>query len=708
MNVIETKKMPIRSWLRTDIDDEQVIKTLEQARILAESPAVSHPVALMADAHPGKGSTVGSVIVTENAIIPAAVGVDLGCFVGDTKIPLLNGTQSTLKDLTDRGEMIWVYSLNEEGKIVPGRAIALKTRENAPLVKVVVSGGEEIICTPDHLFMLRDGSYREAKDLQFNESLMPLYRTWQARDGYESCSTGKGTSRLTHQLVYEYFHGSDLTDEELIHHKNHFHFDNSPENLEKVDKSVHSRYHRLNGHKLANGNSEFEEKKLAGIRKMWEDPTKAATRIAATTKNITDYMQTRPEHFRDAVKDNGKRGAKHLAKFNVTPRECSDCDEVSPNPAALRWHKEREHSYNHKVLSVTPLDYTEDVYCLQVEKYHNFALAAGVFVHNCGMVAAMTDLTASDLPDNLSSFMRDVRETVPAGVGKGHLEPTTLGVNWLRSQDTARHPTWELLDEKQKQTAVGQVGSLGSGNHFFEICLDEDDNVWLLIHSGSRGIGNQLATKHIKVARQLERAHELEDIDLAYFVENTPEFEAYITDMLWAQDYAFVNRDIMMTRAFRAFQKFIGKTCMRIHQYSCHHNYADRETIVDDKGQRKIAWVTRKGAISAREGQYGIIPGSMGTRSYIVRGLGNPASYYSSAHGAGRRLSRNAARKSISLDEFRAAMGDGRIWQDRDAQQLLDEAPQSYKSIDLVIADQSDLVEVVHTLRAILNYKGVK
>ena len=241
------------------------------------------------------------------------------------------------------------------------------------------------------------------------------------------------------------------------------------------------------------------------------------------------------------------------------------------------------------------------------------------------------------------------------------------------------------------------------------MCLDERDRVWVVLHSGSRGIGNQLANQHIEAAKGLMKKLfiNLEDPDLAYLVEGTPEFDAYIADMLWAQEYARANREQMMDAVLSELWGYVGTRNTdaagpgsEVRRINCHHNYSEQEHHLGHD-----VWLTRKGAIRARRGDFGVIPGSMGTSSYIVRGLGSPASYESCSHGAGRRMSRSRARREISLEDFVASM-DGRDWQKSKAGQLLDEAPQAYKDIDQVMADQADLVAVEHTLHQILNYKG--
>ena len=225
--------------------------------------------------------------------------------------------------------------------------------------------------------------------------------------------------------------------------------------------------------------------------------------------------------------------------------------------------------------------------------------------------------------------------------------------------------------------------------------------VWVVLHSGSRGIGNKLATMHINTARRLAKDLELqlEDPDLAYFVEGTSEFVAYITDMRWAQEYARANRDQMMDNALREVFAFLGHGT-ETQRINCHHNFTQRE--VHDGHE---LWITRKGAIKAGTGDLGVIPGSMGTRSYIVRGKGSAASWTSCSHGAGRRHSRTKAKKLFSAADLAEQM-KGKVWLARRAHALVDEIPAAYKDIDAVMADQADLVEVLHTLHQVLNYKG--
>jgi tRNA-splicing ligase RtcB (3'-phosphate/5'-hydroxy nucleic acid ligase) len=333
--------------------------------------------------------------------------------------------------------------------------------------------------------------------------------------------------------------------------------------------------------------------------------------------------------------------------------------------------------------------------------------AVGVDI-GCGMAAVRLDLRADDLPGSFDGLIKHLSIALPAGVGKGHdvkgrqtyAPAAKAAERWM-----AAHEPPEAVKGDLMKRALSQFGTLGSGNHFFEVCLDEQDRVWLFLHSGSRGVGNILATRHIDRAKRLAKhlPDAPSDPALAWFLEGSEDFQRYIQDMVWAQAYAFGNREAMLDAAIKTFTTFVrqGREVERI---NCHHNYATQETHVVD-GVARGLWITRKGAIKAGRGDLGLIPGSMGTRSYVVRGLGNLDSWQSCSHGAGRRMSRTEAKKRHTAKDLREQMV-GRTWQSDQAASLIDEIPSAYKDIDEVMAAQNDLVEVVHTLRQIVNYKG--
>lgn len=320
--------------------------------------------------------------------------------------------------------------------------------------------------------------------------------------------------------------------------------------------------------------------------------------------------------------------------------------------------------------------------------------AVGVDI-GCGMIAAKLNLTASQLPDTLDPLIPAFGRSIPAGVGKGHDDRGSIERSKLMP------PPPSTVSTEHATTALAQFGSLGSGNHFVEVCLDPDDNVWVVLHSGSRGVGNKLAQGHIKLARAFEQ--DLEDKDLAYFIAGTPEFEHYITDMLWAQDYAAANREEMLKAAFIEITTLLGGTFPGVaDKINCHHNFAALETH-----DGRPTWITRKGAIRAQTGDRGVIPGSMGASTFIVHGKANSDSYNSCSHGAGRTMSRSQAKRELTPGSLTARMRHSGITWNNDADALLDEHPDSYKNVDDVMAAQADLVAVETVLHQILNYKGV-
>jgi tRNA-splicing ligase RtcB len=321
--------------------------------------------------------------------------------------------------------------------------------------------------------------------------------------------------------------------------------------------------------------------------------------------------------------------------------------------------------------------------------------AVGVDI-GCGMIAVRTQFVRGDLSGGpLGALREGIEQAVPLSAGKYNSELT----------DTARERVAELegLDVDADRYSANwrlQLGTLGSGNHFIEVTVDELDRVWLFLHSGSRGVGNRMAVRHIKVAqRECERWWiTLPDKDLAYLVEGTNEFWAYIRDLRWAQRFALLNREEMMDRVVDCLSRWIGAPVQEQERINTHHNYTEQERHFG-----KDVWLSRKGAINAEKGVPGLIPGSMGTASYVVSGLGNRLALNSSPHGAGRAHSRSAARRTFTREQLRTAMA-GIEWRDDEA--FLDEIPAAYKDIDQVMADAADLVSVRHTLRQLVNVKG--
>ena len=324
--------------------------------------------------------------------------------------------------------------------------------------------------------------------------------------------------------------------------------------------------------------------------------------------------------------------------------------------------------------------------------------AVGVDI-GCGMIAVRTQYAFKDLPKDLQRLREAIERAIP--LSAGHFNRRVSATAGPRLAELRRMASkagfepgsyaanWEL-----------QLGSLGSGNHFIEVCVDENSAVWLFLHSGSRGVGNKIAQHHIAEARNVALRHHiaLPDRDLAYLQEGTPEFLRYIRELRWAQHFALLNREEMMDRVIQQFEGWVGGPVRELERINCHHNFTAQETHYG-----RTVWVSRKGAIRAQSGDPGLIPGSMGTASYIVVGRGNPASLNSAPHGAGREYSRTAARKVFSLAQLKTAMR-GIEFRPREA--FIDEIPAAYKPIDQVMRDSADLVTVRHKLHQIVNVKG--
>lgn len=595
----------VKMWTKGVPVEEDAKKQINNISTL---PFIYKHIAVMPDCHVGKGATVGSVIPTKNAIIPAAVGVDIGCFSGDTLVPLLDGKNYQLKELAESKKEFYIWSCTDDGHIKAAKATAKKTRKNAELLKITLDNNEIIYCTLDHKFMLRDGTFKEAKDLKVNQSLMPFYSKID-KDGYTM-----------------------------------------------IKQPYSGKWQR--GHWIA---------ARSGI--LGKIPSYKNDRTVIHHRNFTE-----------------------IGGFG------------------LHNHRQSVHGFNHSIKSIEKTNKKEDVYCLTVPDYANFALAAGVFVHNCGMAAMRTSLISKDLPENLKPLRGKIEHAVPHGRTKGggkndrgswSSPPNLILTEWRKLEKDFKQ-IYEKYPHLEKQNHVMHLGTLGTGNHFIEICLDEEDRVWVMLHSGSRGIGNAIGRLFIeKAKKEMERWHiHLPDQDLSYLPEGSEYFDDYWNALKWAQNFARVNRDIMMKRVLEVMRTYKDLPGFTIEKkaINCHHNYVDKEHHFGNN-----VYITRKGAIRAREGDLGIIPGSMGAKSFIVKGLGNRDSFHSCSHGAGRKMSRTKAKKIISLDDHIKATEGVECRKD---ESVIDESPAAYKSIDDVMTAQTDLVEIQHTLKQILCVKG--
>ena len=674
------------------------IGVIDQVRSLSSMSFIWPYIALMPDAHVGRGSTIGSVIPTIGAVIPAAVGVDIGCFSGNTKILVLSGKKIKIKKL----------------------------------VKVTLDNGKSITCTPDHRFMLRDGTYKEARNLLLNESLMPFYRK-RDKDGYILIlQPYSGSYQRAHWIVAR----SGLLGKvpsfknqtTVIHHKDFTKNNNIPSNLEFMSDAEHSAYHRsIIGRNLHWQSKDFEKKRINALRKKAKTKDGYLYNSLRGSLNIIRYMDERPNHHKNAVKNNGKRGRKYLINYNKSKKGrekskeisnrlyyCNVCNLHIKSPIGWYNHQRWTHKLikvNHKVNSVVYLTKKSNVYCLTVPEHNNFAIAAGVFVHNCGMIAQRLNLSLNDLPDNAVAKIRpEIEKSVPHGrtnngkrgdKGAWGRPPTEVDNVWnLFLKDGYD----EIISTHQKlkgANAYVHLGSLGTGNHFIEVCFDQNSQLWVMLHSGSRGIGNAIGQFFIQKAKEDMRVHQinLPDEDLAYLKEGTEFFDEYIKGVSWAQEFAKQNRRIMLARTLSAIERGLNRSIM-VDKFAvnCHHNYVTKEMHF---GQE--VWLTRKGAVSAKLGEYGIIPGSMGAKSFIVSGKGNLDSFHTCSHGAGRKMSRTEAKEKFTVDDLVAQTLNVECRKDAG---VIDEIPGAYKSIDDVMAAQEDNVEIKYKLKQILCIKG--
>jgi tRNA-splicing ligase RtcB len=666
---LNTGRVPVKVWT-PDLEPE----ARRQLENVSRLPIVFGHIAAMPDVHAGIGATVGSVIPTRGAIVPAAVGVDIGCFTGDTEVILADSRRHRLDELAKRKSDFFVYACTADGRVGCATASARMTRRQARLVEVELDNGEKIRCTPDHRFMLRDATFAEAHTLRPEASLMPFYAQLDPAGYLRIMQPNSGKFQRSHWLVAGSGLPGPIPDFEgqrtATHPENLDESDNRPSNLHFMGDRDPSTLHRLPVERNTPWQSEeFEAGRVRAL--------------AATT-----------------------RTAEGRACFAMR----GTAGEEIPSPIALFRHRKSRHGVlaNHKIVRVRELDEREDVYCLTVPGFENFALAAGVFVHNCGMNAVQLSLQAADLQDSMARLRSAIEAAVPVGFD---MHPASKGRGSGREQSAKalapglqriaeRTPQIRSMQKDFDQTWLRQLGSLGGGNHFIEVCLDDSQQVWVMLHSGSRGIGNVIGRHFIERARrEMERTDmHLPDRDLAWLVEGSKSFDQYVEAVHWAQDYATLNRREMMRALLKAIEPHVPPFKIVGEAISCHHNYVAREHHFGAD-----VLVTRKGAIRAGAGDMGIIPGSMGAQSFIVRGKGNPESLCSCAHGAGRRMSRTEAKRRFTREDLvRQTEGvecrkDGGV---------IDEIPGAYKSIDEVMKNQSDLVEIVHTLKQVVCVKG--
>ena len=702
-DALRATALPYEVWGKDGIDPAANAQMENALRL-----PVAVAGALMPDAHVGYGLPIGGVLATQGTVIPYAVGVDIACFVGETRVALADGHNTTLRELAARDEPFVVFCCTAAGRITAARATAHRTRADAELVEVELDNGEKIRCTPDHEWMLRDGSFRAAAELKAGTSLMPFYSK-RDDEGYTRVQQPYSEFwQRAHWLIARAGLLGEIPsyDEQrvVIHHKNFDESDNRPENLEFMGDRDHSRYHRELVERNRHWQSpEFEARRVEALGAKAATAEGHAYFAERGSRNLLKYWARDYETARAKCAGNGERGKAHLiarnqsAQGRAKSRElanriytCEICGVKVRSPIGLHNHRRAKHRTNHKVVAVRALAERAEVFCLNVPGWENFALAAGVFVHNCRMRLSIYEVSPQIMGQHKARFEKSLVEQTRFGPG------AKWGSRERKEHEVLDDDDWRAsrLLHSLRGKAIEQLGTSGGGNHFVEwgeFTLDDDAPEWgikagkylsLLSHSGSRGVGFKIANEFSRLARGLHP--NLPDMvkHLAWLDLDSDAGREYWIGMELAGRFASACHNVIHHEVAKA------AGFKEVAAIENHHNFAWREPMAD--GSEAI--VHRKGATPAGEGVLGIIPGSMADAGYVVRGRGVMASLNSASHGAGRAMSRRAAKDSITAGQVRKylevrgvkLLGGG-----------LDEAPMAYKNIEEVIAAQQDLVEVL-------------
>jgi tRNA-splicing ligase RtcB len=749
-------KVPVRIFMNPELFEECEEGVFQQVKAATEFPGVTD-VVITPDAHTGYVVPVGCVMATNGTLCQAPVGYDIGCFRGDTLVPTVDGASRPIADLAAAGEEIYVYAIGTDQQIRAARAVARKTRSAAPLLKVTLDHGREIVCTPDHEFMLRDGSYRQAEDLAPGTSLMPFYSRTD-RDGYATVvHPATRSEQRVHWMMARQGLLGDIPAFEgqrtVIHHRNFDRRDNRPSNLEFMGDRDHTAYHHANGkHNIRAHREKLEPRRVAALAAKARTKEGHAYFAQRGTRNILAYMAANPERHKAAVAGNGERGKQFLVAYNTSDQgraksreianrlhECETCGAKVKSGLGLHNHRRYTHGYNHKVVSVEALPETADVYCLTVPGFGNFALDAGVFVHNCGIAALLSDVPKEQgLDDRLRrKFSEEVMGRVGMGKGKGSgysvdekrfEQIVRSGASALGySRDNSERDfipvddDWDI-PQNPKSRGIGQLGSLGGGNHFIELQHDQNGKLVVMIHTGSRGFGHGLASHFIEIGRRLmkDKRHPGQpkvSAEAVYFEPDDANWKGYRNAVAAGANFAIANRLLIMQEVSRAFRKVFGQEPELLYEIS--HNLAQLEPQPDGSE----AWVHRKGATRAyppghpllqgtrwaETGHPILIPGSMGDTSYILYALpGAERSLFSVNHGCGRRMSRKAAKDNFSQNGVNKQMRDLNVMVNAGGNVPIDESPGCYKPSSLVIdaVVAAGLARVAYELTPIASLKG--
>jgi tRNA-splicing ligase RtcB len=691
--------------------------TREQAERTASMPFIWPHLALMPDAHLGKGATVGSVIPTVGAIMPAAVGVDIGCVDKDSEYLSPAGWRKISE--YDGGQVMQYEPSAATGRFVQPTAYIV--RPCTMFYGLRTKYGIDQMLTEDHRVLCwritGRARRREMTVMQASEFVAQHERL---KLGFRAEFTTVFTPLLDTKM--------DLSDDQIrvqvmVNADSTLDHGAAVLHLQKGRKIAHARVLLTNaGIQWTEGTHPDKTTWMRfrppimgkSFEPFWAASASQLTVIADECLLWDGNLAGRCFYTRDRSSADFIQyaftacGYRAVLRADEHPRDGETDYRVFGNTntmvgmaGAPRTPITREPALDGRA------------YCFTVPSGFWVMRRGGnvVMTGNCGMIATRVGLTGEDLQGRpLATLREKIEQAVPLSAGNYNAAirddtGTRARITELEDHDGADRaqeiaPNWRL-----------QLGSLGSGNHFIELSIDELGRIWLFLHSGSRGVGNKLAVKHIRKAQAFcDKAWiSLPDPDLAYLVEGDGPFWTYIRDLRWAQHFALLNREEMMARAHECLSDFIGQDVAAKEVIQCHHNYT--EQMSDDllrkwkfpKGRSGSVWLSRKGAIDASSGKPGLIPGSMGTASYVVAGKGNGLALDSSPHGAGREHSRGSARRQFGFAQLEEAM-KGIEWRHTDA--FLDEIPQAYKDINVVMADAADLVEVRHTLRQLVNVKG--
>lgn len=724
----ESTGHPIKTWTRgVRVEDS----AMEQLRNVASLPIIHKHVAAMPDVHWGRGATVGSVIATNSAIIPAAVGVDLGCLDAETEFLSIDGWVRLDQYREGHYAVLQYDPITDEAQFVEPLAY-IKKREPFFYHLYHTKGLDQMVC-PRHKILFYKGYDRGERDYEIRiaEEFVNHHKELSkgVSGGFKTVFN-KVLSEVEKIKLYSYLTKEELRVQIMIHADGCLRENISTRYCEvhlkkdrKIDRAKilleaagieYTIYDHKDGTKTYRFNPPLFEKSLKFLFNMSsEDISSIVDELFLWDGYIAEDGQktfsTKNKECADAVQFAlaccGVRGG--INKVEYHGKDWNDTYQV---------YTTKNQYVNMAPDSSNPVEEVESLdgysYCFTVPSGFFVARRRGnIFITgNCGMNAVQTTLRADQLPDDLHDIRIDIERAVPHGFETIQGRSLKGGWDTIPASATTK---WRAMEKKYEEiiakhpgashkSPAHQLGSLGGGNHFIEVCIDEDDFVWVMLHSGSRGAGNRIGTYFIEKAKEemirYHVNHYLPDQDLAYLVENTEIFDDYVDAVHWAQDYAMQNRVVMMDMVLRVLRDALPSFQIGKVAVNCHHNYVEKETHFGAD-----VWVTRKGAVRAREDDFGIIPGSMGVGSFIVRGKGNPDSFCSCSHGAGRVMSRGEAKKMITVENHVKATEGIECRKDAG---ILDESPAAYKDLTAVMAAQEDLVEIVHRLQPVLNVKG--